>query len=249
MVRTLLVRGLIAGLIAGVVYFVFAYVFGEPAVEAAIQYEEQLAAAAGEASGEVPLVSRDVQRTLGLAAAALVFGVAVGGIFALVYAGIYGRVGRLSPRATAAVLALVAFVVVYAVPFVKYPANPPASSNDDTIGLRTGWYLVLVLASVALAAGAVVLGRRLAGRLGAWNATLLATAAYVVAVAIVGVLLPSVAETPPDFPATVLYDFRLASLGGQLVLWTTIGLVFGALVDRSVRRSSLEGRSVGTTAP
>ena len=45
----------------------------------------------------------------------------------------------------------------------------------------------------------------------------------------------TIAETPADFPATVLYDFRLASLGGQLVLWTALGLVFGALVHRAAR--------------
>lgn len=236
MVRTLLIRGMLAGLVAGVVYFVFAFVFGEPTIEAAIAYEEQLAVAAGAASDGAPLVSRGVQATIGLAVAALVYGVAIGGLFALVYAVIYGRVGRLSPRATAAVTALVAFVVISLVPFLKYPANPPASSIDETIGQRTGLYVVMILFSVVLAVGAILLGRRLLERWGAWNATLIGAGAYVVAVGIVGLLMRPIDETPPDFPAVVLYDFRLASIGGQLVLWATLGLVFGALVDGRVRR-------------
>ena len=36
----------------------------------------------------------------------------------------------------------------------------------------------------------------------------------------------------PGFPADVLYEFRLVSLGTQLVLWATIGLVFATLARR-----------------
>ena len=243
--RTLLLRGMLAGLAGGVLYALFAYLFGEPSVDSAIAYEEQAAAAAGEVDGEEPLVSRAVQSTIGLTVAALVYGTAVGGIFALVFAAVQGRVGRLSPRATAAVLALLAFVVVCLVPFLKYPANPPASSIDETIGQRTGLYVVMVLLSVAVAVAAVVLRERLIARLGAWNATLVAAAAYIVVIGVVIALLPVIAETPADFPASLLYEFRMASLGGQLVLWTTVGLVFGALVDRSGQTTGrAERRSV-----
>jgi Predicted integral membrane protein len=246
-VRSLLVRGMLAGVVAGLVALVFAYVFGEPGVDGGIAFEDSAAAAAGEAPG-VELVSRGVQSTIGLAVAVVVYGVAIGGIYALVYAVIYGRVGRLSPRATAAVLALAAWLVVFVVPFVKYPANPPGSNDGDTISQRTGLYLVMVLFSVLLAVGAIVLRQRLLPRLGAWNATLVGVAAYIVVVGIVEALMPVIKETPEDFPATVLYDFRLASLGGQLVLWAVLGLVFGALVDGTKRGAGSARRSLDAPA-
>lgn len=235
MVKTLLVRGMIAGVVAGLVTLAFSYVFGEPGVNGGIAFEERAAAVAGESHG-VELVGRGVQSTIGLGIAVIVYGVAIGGIFALVYSVVYGRIGRLTPRATAAVLAGGVFVVLYAAPFVKYPANPPGSNESATIGDRTGLYLVMVGFSVALGIGAIMLGRRLVARLGTWNAGLAAGAAYLVAVGVVEALLPVVNETPATFPATVLYDFRVASLGGQLVLWVTLGLVFGALTDGSSRR-------------
>jgi hypothetical protein len=34
----------------------------------------------------------------------------------------------------------------------------------------------------------------------------------------------------------VLYDFRIAALGVQAVLWSVLGLTFGALVERGARR-------------
>jgi predicted cobalt transporter CbtA len=238
MVRTLLVRGMLAGLAAAACAWVFAYLVGEPALDGGIAYEDMLSAAAGEAGGE-PMVSRGTQSTVGLLVALLIYGVAIGGIFALVFAGVYGRIGRLSARATAAVLALVGFVVVVLVPFLKYPSNPPASSADDTIGLRTGTFVLMLALSVAVAVAAVVVGRRLVARLGTWNGVLLAVLGYVVVISVVGALLPTVAETPADFPATVLYDFRLSTLGIHLVLWTVVGLLFGALVDRRSRATAV----------
>ncbi|MFC5993003.1 CbtA family protein [Pseudonocardia hispaniensis] len=243
MVRMLLVRGMIAGAVAGLAALVFGFVFGEPGIEGGIAFEDRHATHAG-----VDLVGRGVQSTLGLAVALVLYGIAIGGIFALVYAVLYGRLGRLSPRGSAAVLALVAFLAVIVVPFVKYPANPPGASDPDTISERTAFYLAMVLASVALAAAATMLGRKLAGRLGAWNAFLVAVATYLVAIGLVMRALPPVDEAPPGFPATVLYEFRLASLGAQLTFWAVLGLVFGAVVDRGGRRAD-RGAGMRSGAP
>jgi len=229
MMRTLLVRGMLSGLVAGLLALVFAHIFGEPSVVSAIGFESAAQAATGE-TPEPELVSREVQSTIGLATAVVVYAVAFGGLFSLAFAVAYGRIGRLSARATAAVLALGGYLVVFVVPFLKYPANPPAVGNHDTISQRTGWYLAMVVASVLLAVAAAYLGQRLTSRLGAWNATLTASAVFIVTVALVQFLLPTINEVPDVFPATVLWDFRVASLGTQLVMWATIGLVFGALV-------------------
>jgi predicted cobalt transporter CbtA len=234
-VRTLLVRGMCVGILAGLLSWLFSYLFGEPGIEGAIAFEDRLAQAAGESHG-VELVSRGVQSTIGLGTAVILFGLAVGGLFGLAFAVAYGRIGSLSPRATAAVLAAGALVMVVLVPFLKYPANPPASTDDSTVGQRTSLYLVLVLVSVILGVASVSVGRRLQPRVGAWNAVLLAAGLYMVTVGFVLLVMPTVNETPAAFPAGVFYDFRVAALGNQVVLWASIGLLFGWLTDRSLRR-------------
>ena len=228
MVRFLLLRGMVAGVIAGLLSAAFAYVFGVSAVEAGIAYEDRTGA--GTPTDE--LISRGIQSSVGLTTAVVVYGAAVGGLFALVFALVHGRAGRWSARATAAAIAIGGFVAVFIVPFLKYPANPPGSSADGTISSRTGLYVVMVLISVALAGISVLLARRLAVRWGVWSASVVAAAAYVSAVSVVAIVMPVVDETPPDFPAPALYDFRLASAGGQLVLWAALGLAFGDLVER-----------------
>ena len=243
MMRALLVRGMLSGLVAGLLAMVFAYIFGEPSIGSAIDFESALQAGRGE-SPEPELVSRTVQSTIGLAVAVELYAVAFGGLFALAFAIVYGRIGRMSAQVTAAVLAMVGYLVVYVVPFLKYPANPPSVGNAETISERTGAYFGMVLLSLALAAAATYLGHRLTSRLSTWNATLVASAAFIVAVASAQLLLPGINEVPETFPAIVLWNFRIASLSTQLVMWATIGLLFGALVARQLESENLaEGRA------
>jgi len=74
----------------------------------------------------------------------------------------------------------------------------------------------------------------LLARLGTWNAVIAAAAVYVVVVAIAGYVMPPVNEVPAAFSAVVLWNFRLASLGMQVILWTTLGLGFGALAAHTL---------------
>ncbi|MQS11293.1 CbtA family protein [Streptomyces kaniharaensis] len=227
-VRSLLVRGMLAGLGAGLLALVVAYLLGEPRVDAAIAYED--AHAAGEPAMEV--VSRSLQSTAGLATGVLVYGVSLGGIAALAYCFALGRVGRFTPRATAALLSGVALLAVYVVPFLKYPANPPSVGDPETIGKRTTLYFLMMALSVLLSIAAVIVGKRLAPRLGNWYATVVAVLGFAVAVGLAFAFLPAVNEVPEDFSATLLWQFRLAALAIQLTLWASFGLLFGHLAER-----------------
>ena len=46
-------------------------------------------------------------------------------------------------------------------------------------------------------------------------------------------LLPAVSEVPDQFPAALLWNFRIASAGAQLIMWAALGLLFGALTQRA----------------
>jgi Probable cobalt transporter subunit (CbtA) len=245
MARTLLIRGMLVGLVGGLLAVLFAKLFGESAVGQAIAFEGAHDRATGQPMGP-ELVSRTVQSTLGLATAGVVYGIAVGGFFALAFAVAHGRLGNWRPRITAAVLAAGGFLTVVVVPFVKYPADPPSVGSPDTIGHRTALYFGLLVVSVLLAVTAVDVAKRTRRRLGDWNATLLAAGLFVVAAAVVEVLLPTVDEVPDGFPASVLWHFRLASLGTQAVLWATLGLLFGTLTERALRQAR---RPVSSPAP
>ncbi|WP_370156406.1 CbtA family protein [Ferrovibrio sp.] len=231
MLRRLLVLGLLAGAIAGLLAFLFALTVGEPQLDRALAFESQsMQRHLHPVESEV--VSRSIQSGIGLFVAVVVFGTALGGLFAVAFAFVHGRFGDLSPRATSALLAAAAFFAIALVPAIKYPANPPSVGSPDTIAERTTLYLVTILVTIAGMLFSAFIGSRFLTRLGTWNASLLGSSVLLLVLIIVHALLPAVGDIAQQFPADVLWNFRIASIGIHLILWTTIGIVFGELVER-----------------
>ncbi|MCX5316002.1 CbtA family protein [Streptomyces sp. NBC_00154] len=242
-VRSLLVRGMLAGLGAGLLALVVAYLLGERQVDAAIAYEDAHTTEHG-----MEIVSRSLQSTAGLATGVLIYGVSLGGIAALAYCFALGRIGRFTPRATAALLSGTALLAVYVVPFLKYPANPPSIGDPATIGKRTTLYFLMTALSVLLAVATVIVGKRLALRLGNWNATVTAVLGFSVAVGLAYAFLPAVNEVPQGFSATLLWQFRLAALAIQMTLWASFGLLFGRLAERVISPKPIAATTARDTA-
>jgi predicted cobalt transporter CbtA len=241
MAGTLLLRGMLIGVVAGLLCFSFLKIVGEPQVDRAITFETQLGEAKAQATAqaliakglpapkeepEPELVSRRVQAGLGLFTGVMIYNMAFGGLFALAFALAYGRMGDFGPRATSVVLAVIGLIAVYIVPNLKYPANPPSVGDPGTIGMRTALYFSMIAISLAAMIAAGMLRLRLLPRHGSWNALLIAAGVYLIVVIVVGLVLPPINEVPAEFPAVVLWQFRIASLGAQLIMWATLGLVF-----------------------
>ena len=247
MAGTLLLRGLLIGIVAGLLCFSFLKIVGEPQVDRAIAFETQLdeakrhaeaqaliakGLAAPKEEPEPELVSHGLQAGIGLFTGVLIYNVAFGGLFALAFGLAYGRMGNFDPRSTAALLAVFGVIAVYIVPNLKYPANPPSVGDPATIGMRTALYFSMIAISLAAMIAAGMLRLRLLARHGPWNAFLIAAGAYLIVVVVVGLALPPVNEVAAEFPAVLLWRFRIASAGAQLIMWTTTGLLFGVLAER-----------------
>ncbi len=240
--RAFLIRGLLAGLVAGLAAFTVAYFVGEPQVQTAIDIEvaavpaEEPVAEDGhvhtDSHGEGgPVVSRHNQRTGGLLTGSLSVGVALGGLVALVAAGVLGRLGRLTPGQSTAVVTLIGFVAFALVPFLKYPANPPAVGSGATIGDRTSYYFLFVLLSLVMAVAATALATRVWERAGTYAAVVSGVGCYLAAMIVAGQLMPTVNEVG-DFPADTLWFFRRASALTLTATWAVIGVALSGLVGR-----------------
>jgi len=236
--RSFLISGLVAGFLAGAMAFLVAHQIGEPNVDAAIAIEESHAAAAGHAHGaDEDVVSRATQQTWGLATGTLAVGTALGGVVALAAAGAMGRLGRFRPGASTALVSALGLLSVSVVPFLKYPATPPAVGNPDTIGSRTALYFGFLAISVVAVVGATLLARRLWPRVGTYGAVVGGAAGYLLVVGVAAVAMPGVNEAG-DFPAGILWSFRVSSLLTLVSLWTTLGVVLTGLVLRMDRRET-----------
>ena len=284
-------RGALAGVIAGVLGFVFARIFAEPVINQAVDYEsgrdswlDLLNKAAGRpvAPDGPEIFSRTIQSTIGIASGIIAFSAAMGALIAVAYLVMHGRFD-VRPRNLIWMIAAFGFAGVYLLPFVKYPANPPAIGHAFTIGTRAQLYLTMVFGSLILLGLAVFGARRLMPRLGWVGAIVLSAIAFLVGYGVLIGLLPSLGnlhanvahanqfgyaraatETPqpitnilstplhaggktiapgqivyPGFSADMLWKFRWYSLLNQLLIWTTIALVFGYLLDRFLRPTGL----------
>lgn len=242
----LLIRGLLAGLIAGILAGGVAFVLGEPHVNAAIAIEEANSAAgehAGEAAGhshgdeEEPLVSRDGQRA-GLFLATALAGLALGAIFSVV-ANYARRLTGMSGPLLAITIAAGGWLAIEAVPFFKYPANPPAVGDPDTINQRTLLWLAAVILGLLSVTAAAAAAKAVSGHEFLSVRIAAPVAAFLVIVAIGYVSLPGINEVGEDFPATLLWEFRLSSLATQATLWLVLGLAFAFLTERATKNADV----------
>ena len=226
-------RGLAAGLVAGLLAGVFAYVVGEPLLDRAISLED-----AGHSRGdEEEVFGRGIQK-VGLFFVTGLSGTFLGGLFGMAFAVLRDRLSAPSDWGRSLSLAAAAFAGVALVPFLKYPANPPTVGDPDTIGSRTAAYFFVVGISLLtiLVSWYTARGMREGGTSApVRHLTVGATLAAVFALLFVG--LPATAD-PGEFPAGLLWSFRLSSLGTQVVLWTGLGVVFGLLCERAERRAN-----------
>ncbi|WP_336087567.1 CbtA family protein [Nocardia sp. SSK8] len=245
--KTLLLRGLLAGLIAGLLAATVGYFVGEPQVDAAIAIEEAAAAPAehgheaaepeGHSHGdEEALVSRSGQKAgqflaLGLA------GMAFGALLAAAL-NVARRFTELPGPRLSLLAAGFAWAAIVAVPFFKYPANPPAVGDPETINSRTWLWVAAVVLGLLAVAASVAAYRALAGQLDTLR-LIAAVAAFVLVTTVGYILLPGVNEVAEDFPATLLWRFRVASLAETTTLWVSLGLAFAALTEFASRSTAV----------
>lgn len=222
--RSPYVRGALSGVAAGLLAATVAYFLLEPTLRAAIALE------GGTDDG---LVSRSVQERLGAPAGFVLTGLALGLVLAALDRGVRGGG---SPWHRSWWLTLALFTAVVALPQLRYPANPPGVGDPETVGDRTGAYLLAIALGLVVVALVGLALRQLhdAGRLGPAQ-QVLAAATGLTLVALCWAVLPS-SQDPVDVPATLLWDFRIRSLAVTTLLWGALGATYGALALRQQAR-------------
>jgi len=255
-----LTRYLVPGAVAGLVSFAFSRVMIEPLIGAAVDYEgkrehTESQLAGGEHEHGHELFTRAVQENVGSAVGVVLFGIAMGVLFAVAYTvlrTVLERRGvRSDPTALALLLSTGMFAAIVLVPSLKYPANPPTVGLEDTIGERSSTFLTITVISVVGACVAVAAGLAWSRRWGTWRATAGAVGGYVAVMLCAMAVLPSFHEVPgpltgsdglvlDGFPAEVLAEFRLYSLVNLALMWLAIGVTWACLaaVPRVREKSS-----------
>ncbi|MDT7783426.1 MAG: hypothetical protein QOF58_1845 [Pseudonocardiales bacterium] len=243
--KSLALRGIGAGAIAGVASALVQLLVTEIPIRAALAVEQAREPAAGEghSHGEEELVSRGAQIVGGMLGVIIV-GIAVGLVFATAYALSKRWFTDRPPFSRSLALGAAVFGAVALLPWIKYPANPPAVGDPETVNYRTALYLGVVVAGLVIVWGASWLAERLQAQSQPVRVTAVLLA-VVAAVAVVLVAFPAPPDTiPADMPVTVLWQFRLSSLAQLATLYVGLGVVFGLLVDPATREVKAAQKAV-----
>ena len=125
-------------------------------------------------------------------------------------------------------------------PWFKCPPNPPGVGDPGSLPERQSLYVAVICIAAAVGLGATILSRRL--RAAGWpeHRRLPAlTAAVAVPMLVAYAALPAAPEDV-TVPATLVWRFRVASLGANLTLWTVLTLAVCWLVAEAARARQAE---------
>ncbi len=225
-IRAFLWRGALAGACAGVAAAVFQWLVTEREIRAALALE-----AAANPGGE-EMFSRSTQVLGGMLATGL-YGVFLGVAFAFVLAVAAPLLRGDTWSVRAVRLAAVLFTGWVLIPQLKYPANPPAVGNPDTIGRRSALYGILLLIGLLTVAGCAALWRWAEDR-GIDEAAryALVTGAGGGVVGLAYALLPA-NQDENAVPAELIWRFRVESITGNAIIWFGLAIVFGLLARQT----------------
>jgi hypothetical protein len=229
---TSLRRGLQAGAVGGLLAGAFGFLLAEPLMDRAVKLEAARQKAAGEHTVET--FSRHTQH-VGYLIATLVVGLAFGVLYGVVHGLVHRDQSDLWGRALR--LGGGAFFGVALVPFLRYPSNPPGVGDPGTIDTRSHlWEVSIVIGLVgAILAAQVARGLKDRGVRPSLR-QLAATGVLVATVALTFVLPPN--TDPITAPVTLMWQFRLLSIGGLLLLWGALSATFGILGEQASRRTA-----------
>jgi predicted cobalt transporter CbtA len=219
---------LLSGAIAGTILGLINQVIVEPFVDKAIDIETQNMISRGEDVDRQELNSYRLWQKGGEIVAGTVLGTSIGALFGLVFAFARNSLPGSNEKKKGIILAGIMFFVLFLVPALKYPANPPAVGDPETIVYRQSLYIGILAVSGFSALGLALLYRN-SGDLESKKIIIPLTYAAIIAIAFV-VLPPN----PDDITISMdlLTNFRIASTLTMGIFWGILGIVLGSFWDK-----------------
>ncbi|MGI8834206.1 MAG: CbtA family protein [Nitrososphaeraceae archaeon] len=225
---------LLSGAIAGTILGIINQALVEPYIDRAISIETQNAIKEGEIVDSVELQNYRIWQKGGEIVAGTILGMSFGALFGIVF--VYCR-SLLLPQSDsnirkALVLAGIMWFVLFLIPALKYPANPPAVGDPETIYYRESLYIGFLAISGFSALGLALLYRKIRS-LAPNNKNRLIVVPLIYAAIIVGAFL--ILPPNPDkisVPMDLVQGFRITSAFTMSIFWGLLGLILGAFWNR-----------------
>jgi predicted cobalt transporter CbtA len=219
---------LLAGAIAGTILGAMNQVAVEPFIEHAIELEMQNTAQSGQIINPAEFAAYRLWQRGGEIVAGTVLGLSIGSLFGIVFAYARSSVPGSNNKKKGLIVAGIMWFALFLMPVLKYPANPPAVGDPETIYYRQFLYLTFLAISGFSALGLAFLYRKM-GFLHTKKAIIPVAYAAIMA----GAYLAMPANPDPlNAPMDLVIGFRITSAITISLFWGLLGVIFGAFWDK-----------------
>lgn len=230
--RTLLflIVVIISGFTAGIIHGVINLVAVEPFLDKAINIENQNLFQSGTVENSSDFWKQfDTYRLWqkeGEVLAGGILGLAMGSLFGLVFAYARNWLPTQNNLKKSLVLCVIMWLTIFLIPFLKYPSNPPAVGDPNTIVFRQEIFVGFITISGFSALGFAILSKKLKG-----SRKVIGLLGYVILITFAFIIMPD----NPDkilISMELVNQFRFASAITMTVFWFANAVILGLLWEK-----------------
>jgi predicted cobalt transporter CbtA len=218
---------LLAGAIAGTILGTINQVAVEPYIEQAIELEMQNTAQSGQVINPAEFAAYRFWQKGGEIIAGTILGLSIGSLYGIVFAYTRGSISGNNMK-KALIVASIMWFVLFLMPALKYPPNPPAVGNPETIYYRQSLYVAFLAISGFSALGLAFLYRKMPS---SNTKKAIIPSAYAAIMAGAYLAMPA---NPDPINATIdlVIGFRITSAITISMFWALLGVIFAAFWDK-----------------
>jgi predicted cobalt transporter CbtA len=123
-------------------------------------------------------------------------------------------------------------LVLFIIPALKYPANPPAVGDPKTIYYRQNLYVTFIAISGFSALAIAFMYRTLGNKLPTITKKIIFPLIYAAIIAGAYLALPLNPDKITSVPMDLVQGIRISSVFTMSIFWGMIGIIFGSMWDR-----------------
>ena len=230
--RILLFLGItiLSGALAGTILGIINLGLVEPYIDQAIGIEIQNSVSSGENVDLAEIAHYRIWQKSGEVVAAAVYGISLGALFGIIFAYSKNALPGSNNKKKALFLAGILWFVLYLVVAIKYPANPPAVGNPETIYYREALYVAFIAISGFTALILALLWKRVK-----INSKKIVFPLVYAGIMTAAYLAMPANPNPINISMELVQNFRVWTAVTIGIFWGLLGIIFGSLWDKFIR--------------
>lgn len=216
-----------SGVIAGIILAFLNLGIVEPTIDKAIALEVQKQVSAGENVNMSELIDYRYWQKAGAFAGGAIYGAGLAALFGVIFVFARNKLPGKNNKQKAIFLAGIMWFVLFLMVALKYPANPPAVGDPETIYYRETLYIGYIMISGLAALGMSVI----------WIKTRINSKKIIIPLMYAAIMVTAYVIMPPnpdkiEISMDLIQTFRVLTAITIGVFWGILGIMFGSLWDK-----------------